>query len=1596
MANEFEAKVDIDTTQAAAGLKAVDKSVADLDKTIKSLDGSLKSMQSSLSATARAMQDANKAQRESAVAADKSAAAAIKSARARELDSKAALNNARTESLQRREREATNRANDATANSFQAVTGAVRGYTAGTQEAANANAALSGSMSNTRYLLYDIGATYSAISIALLALPTATTAVATSFEKDFAQVQRTTLETGASAQELKADLMALATEIPLAFGDLTKIASLGAQLGVPTESLAAFTDVVAKFSASTGVAAEEAGAAFGRIGSSFGLGADEYNNLGSAIAKVGVSSAATETEIIAISQQLAPLASLAGFSAQEVVGLSGALASMRIRPELARGAFQSTIFKITEATEAGGKSLKAYADVMGITGEQVKTLFKTNPAQFFQDYITGIGKAMEGGQSFSSILDTLGVKEKRERQFILAMANQYGFLGDQIKLANSAYAEGTFLDESSAIVFQTLAANLQKLGNSLANFGAVLGGSSLGPLSKLVGLLADGTVAVTDFVKSTPFLKEILGVLLGFGAVAGVFFAVRSAMAFVLAALVGFQQVASKTAIATTFSLKGIAAQAVVTRLVTQGATAQMAGDYVRSAGIIRAASAQVVAANGSVAASITSTGGKFRGFAAMAIGAVGGLPGIIIGALTAIGLGFIDAQQKAEAAGKSIAEAMKIGGAEGLKATAEALKEIKVSIGSGLEMGNLNKDLTQISGEAGIGFEKLVASVSKGKAGIAEFNRAVDAVAQSQGYKDLQDMAQNNPFKWTEEGQQVAKLDFLKRKVAEIAGENDKSTQSAKTADDAIKKLGAEGAEAMVALEGDTEGASSAFDKLDENIRDAVAQIFGLQNAESAASAALYKLGQSLAESRDFTIGTEGGRENLSAAQDAVTKYAQSLAQAQADGVLTAQQAAADYAAFIDGLFNELVTRGVDPVQAAQFVEMAKGVMQAQASSGTPVTVPVAVDPVQAQGEALTAAGAVQAVLDSVNPEIRLSSNHSHLKAELEDIAGSLSVITGEPYHVVLDALTDPANEKAAEMQQYIVDIVNGKYVAPINSDTSAAIANVQNFATFAQQQLAAIQASYNAVAASAPTFAKYAKGAFKGVTGVTNSAPESIRRPEAPTISAPVQRIAAPAQVGATAAPARALGNLGQGYDNVADKARKAGAAGNKAGKDAANGINEAAEAVNDYADRLRTGLTAAFDRQYGLQKATDEYYTQLNTINKRRQDELKTIADLVAKQKELNNARKGDLIAARKAQIEAAISDKYGEVDRAADYRQQAEEARLSAAEKQRNIDTALKEQQTLQAGIGKLTGYSQAAIDNREALRSLEAKSLDMVAAYAATGVSTDRVRAYAASLNLQWQRDVRQMGYNMGSVRNLTGSFQRYIAVINAVPRVKPTTVSANVGSGGVGGGGTGAIGAVNAFNRAADYAARNRTTILNAKLTPFAESEIRRLEKAGDMLGANSRRTANRYLSGNAYNTYATGGLVEGYASGGLIPGTPPSNPNVDNRMAKVDGKRNIMVRSGEYILSEPAVKRFGVDYLDAMNNLRIPRYNVGGAVPGSVPSSTGNIDNGPLLVELTPDNIRAILRLADRPVDLYAGVEKLASTVAEGNAILASKGVSN
>lgn len=93
------------------------------------------------------------------------------------------------------------------------------------------------------------------------------------------------------------------------------------------------------------------------------------------------------------------------------------------------------------------------------------------------------------------------------------------------------------------------------------------------------------------------------------------------------------------------------------------------------------------------------------------------------------------------------------------------------------------------------------------------------------------------------------------------------------------------------------------------------------------------------------------------------------------------------------------------------------------------------------------------------------------------------------------------------------------------------------------------------------------------------------------------------------------------------------------------------------------------------------------------------------------------------------------------------------------------------------------------------------------------------------------------------------------------------------------------------------------------------------------------------FLPGGAILGGATAALGGGggFAAGGLIPGTAP--PTGDNILA--------WVRSGEYVIKDSIVSKFGVGFFNAINSGRLPAYARGGLVPRVNINNSPNVNVG-------------------------------------------------
>ena len=1642
---DYKIEAEVSTSNAVTNLRAMRSAANDLTGTLKQLNTVTAAGEKDLNTYAQSISKIIAAQNQAAKATTALAQARLKEAqaagqeqvntdRAAESQARQALTAQRTATTQAQGHLANTRAANEYLRTESALTSqqqqrqiaqerltmAQDRQAASSQRAARSNLELNDNLSNTRYLLYDVGATYRTMSLGLEALPVATAAVAASYQKDFAQVIRVTGQTTEQAASLRAGLVNLTTELPVSFKEIDQIAQLGAHLQLGNEGLVQFTETVAKFAAATGAGVQETAQGFSRMQTMMQDAGDSgsayFNKLGSSIAEVGTVSKVSDAAVMNMVTGISSATATARMSTETTVGLASALASLAVQPEMARGALTRLFSAFNRDSANSADKMAEFGKVMKMTGEQATQLWKTDPNQFFMDLLKGLHDAYAGGQNLTVLFDQMGVKNVRDIQTLTRLAVGYDQLTTSMDAAKKGFEGGTALDELSKPVFETLAAKIQELGNAFKALGDSLGSGSIAPLTGLVNMLVGAVKWIAEMANQAPAVKVLINVLLGLSAVTGVFLGLKAAQAYVLAGMISMRSAMNSSA-AGVLNTSGLMKQLAVNMLMSKGASDAMATSMVRNATALGAMRTALTSTSGRLQsmgtvssemgnAMTTATSGASRLGTGMktafssALSLVGGPAGLV----TMIGVGLVTSlmasAQAAEESGKRIAEAFKQGQSAGQSAVASEMNNTKFDFNNSGNIGDWGKSITQVASQFGLSMDQIIAAVGKGKNGLADLQTMFDGVAQSKGFKDLTDMA-NSPRLGPGDADS---LTALKSALDKMASGTAQSTDDIKKTDDALKKLGGDSTDTADGIDSTT----TAADKLDKKLKELNDTIFGAVDAEAAMGDSLNKLGGDLQKSGSFGNNADGrnNTKNFEKALQDAQKYYAALQEA---GKATSAQAAQGYADFVDGLIKKTQAMGgqLGPIEglARQTVDGFRSAMGADTAANPPtVQVAAKVNPAQAQQAALTAGQTISAVLEGQTPTVRLFADSGPATAKVDALAHDLSTITGMPYQAVLDALTDPANKNAKAMQDYITQIVNGTYKAAVNADTSAAVSNVKSFYNYAVTELSKLQSAINSIAASgAPGLAKYI-GQSKGVVPGQGIPYKSGGYNFGSAGDGPAQVSAAPVVAAANSSAASALpalANMNQGYDDAAakaekaaDKAEKAGQKGKKAGKDTAEGwkdagnaIDQATAAADDYASRLKQGLDRAFERQYGLQQATDDYHKQLNAIAKTREDDLKKVDDLISKTRQLNDEKNKDLIDAGKAKIEQGISLKYGETARAADYGQQAQTALDNAASKQKEIDANNKEAATVKAGIGLLTGYSDAAIANREALRSLEQKQNDMIVAYAKTGATIDQVRAYAANLTGQFQIDVGQIGFNRGAVQGLTGDLGRYIDVINRVPYVKPTTVTADVGTspGADGSGGSGALGDLGTFQSALDQATQDKTVNVKVNWT-MSDAQLKALEYR-----AQQSTTSGPDASGNGrMGTYYTGGQVLGFASGGMVPGTPPSDPHRDNMLAQVDGKGLVQVRSREFIEPEAAVDYYGLDFMEAIRTMQLPKFNFGGSVGGS---RAGSGSSGPVLVELTAAQLTELAAAVGADVKVMVDSREIARASNKGNRELQKEG---
>jgi hypothetical protein len=395
-----------------------------------------------------------------------------------------------------------------------------------------------------------------------------------------------------------------------------------------------------------------------------------------------------------------------------------------------------------------------------------------------------------------------------------------------------------------------------------------------------------------------------------------------------------------------------------------------------------------------------------------------------------------------------------------------------------------------------------------------------------------------------------------------------------------------------------------------------------------------------------------------------------------------------------------------------------------------------------------------------------------------------------------------------------------------------------------------------------------------------------------------------------------------------------------------------------VIDYANDLRGVFDRAFEIRYGRREALDEIAEGWRSIAEAAEDAEESIASAQGKTDDLQDERQ--ILEYR---LEVAI--RYGDEEKAARIRRQIADIDREIAKNQDEIASA-------QGTVNRTTeGNSEAAIENRSALRGQLGSYQSLVEMYAKTGLKGNALKKKIKELKEEFRQQGLQAGYSDAQLAPYLQTFNDMTTAVDEVPRNVTVEFNSNISA---------ADQALREYNAKLEQANRTVTTKFKTEFKgdkvaiQRAETLLSTLRQERAMISRAGMNLAN--IDTQISMAKIALMLVRGYAQGGFVNGAGTSTS--DSIPA--------MLSKGEYVVKASAVSAYGVDFMNAINQQRVSKLP-----PSSAGSNSASSNS--TMVYLSPQDRMLLSKAIDRPISLYTTDRKIAESANAGNKELARRG---
>lgn len=466
------------------------------------------------------------------------------------------------------------------------------------------------------------------------------------------------------------------------------------------------------------------------------------------------------------------------------------------------------------------------------------------------------------------------------------------------------------------------------------------------------------------------------------------------------------------------------------------------------------------------------------------------------------------------------------------------------------------------------------------------------------------------------------------------------------------------------------------------------------------------------------------------------------------------------------------------------------------------------------------------------------------------------------------------------------------------------------------------------------------------------------------------------------------------------------------------AGSAVKKQIRTLKDYASDISGLFSDIYDNAYSLTSANDSFESSWESIKNRVEDAKSSIEDLKLELEGMNANK--DVLT-----YQLGVAVKYGDTLRANKIR--ADIAKLEKDITKKTADRTKAEEESTMS----LEGNTKAARDNRDEVRAQVKDAGELIAAYAATVQANGKlpsksaVTAYAISVAENFRKQGTDVGFAAAELESYAkiisgfGSAAKVVELPNVKVKLDPvksaieaylaekkeSKVSMSPGT---------STSALDAFYKTIqDYFASKKVTIdfkagtLPGTIPSTAVNSVGPLKSGyattptatpalrNTLASYEKSLAASRTLLANANKNKSSSGAISAsaavsywdkkikdlkakytFASGGYVSG--PGTSTSDSISAQLS--------NGEYVIQSSAVNRYGVDFMNALNQMRV------GSPSPQRPAAMA-ASSGPSVVYLSPED-RSLLRAAvDRPIALYTENTKIAQSANAGNVVLAQRG---